>query len=204
MHFKIQLNKVCLRVILLIAFLSFSTLAEAGTDSRYNQTPYSMAYTPQNLAANYVGIYSSGGCVPAPTCPRGSVASIATGAVGAAGISVDPNTNGLVTKALYGFRTYAVGDGTTAQNPANAPQTCSSPFTTSNSETCAGVNSSDPSNQLYWRVCIVAITEDGIVAPPSGARQQGVGQMLGSVMAVTRCIPTNGDVPSGSDMTWSQ
>lgn len=54
-------------------------------------------------------------------------------------------------------------------------------------------------NIKYWRVCLMVMTEKGLVTPASAPNPTQQGKMMGSIMAVTRCVPNNGNEnPTGS------
>jgi hypothetical protein len=56
---------------------------------------------------------------------------------------------------------------------------------------------------LYWRVCLSVSTDQGLVDPIGSATNQGM--MMGSVVAITRCVPNQGNEnPSGSINVWER
>jgi hypothetical protein len=188
---------------ILLAFIFCSSVVNASDSSQGVWTNQRAAnYNPQNTAANFAGVYSQGGCVPAPVCPAGSTPSIVTAPLGAAGVtsaSGCSSTYGnscttVVTTALYSYRTFAVGNN--SFQPTQSPNTCGSPYASSTTG-CPSNSSTDPSTTLYWRVCLIVTGPNGIIPYTSSTQAQ----LVGSILAITRCMPTGGDIPSGSAIT---
>ncbi|SRR5579883_1350172 len=134
--------------------------------------------------------------------------------------SKDPNSANSLTGCtanvypVSSFTAWAKGDATgkpTASNPgpldcattrAPVAMQCDWTYTDQGGQLVNNAGTPDPVGTNYWRVCLNVITEKGQVyaAGSTGTffnYQQGA--MMGSVMAVTRCVPNNGsESPSGS------
>ena len=104
---------------------------------------------------------------------------------------------------LNGFTAYAT-------SYSAAPPTCDG---SSGSASCgastdsSGVTTPIAGGANYWRVCLSVSTEEGVVTPNnassgSAATTGAWGQLVGVVMAVTRCVPNNGNTGSGFTV-WS-
>ncbi len=168
----------------------------------------------QNLnnarSINFAGVYYSGSCVPAPNCPPNMKPSILVMPVAVAGVykpngPVSCSGTPLVctgpTSPVSSFTAYAKG-GNAAGDPVGAsyasnggPLEC----TTNNLRYCQTVQGlmMGPDGNKYWRVCLKVTTESGDVSLSASTISDG--KMQGSVVAMTRCVPNNGnESPSGS------
>lgn len=204
------------------------TSCTAGGSSCYIVA--SVSIPGQNLnnarSVNYAGIYHSSACVPAPTCPTGMTAAIYVVPAEVRGVNDAPTTcsgsqqagytcTGVTAYPVNSFSAFARGSVSSMSTPTTAANVSDCSLTNPQAFSCTGgspttaynnyVASTDPSNQLYWRVCLVITTEKGQVYPSgSETYPYAHGQMMGSVLAITRCIPSGGDVPSGSPfLVWS-
>lgn len=66
--------------------------------------------------------------------------------------------------------------------------------------------STEPTATKYWRVCLVVYTERGYINPSNNSANfnYNQGRMLGTILAITRCVPSSGEFPSGSPIeVWS-
>jgi len=148
----------------------------------------------QNLgnarSVNFGDIYHSGGCVPVPVCPGNMVAEIL--AVPAS-VSGAYDTPGSATNVypISSFTAYATAPSANFNtNPAN----CTGPVAAAN-DNCIGRTNF---GQGYWRVCLSVTTERGVITTNNSESST---QALGSILAVTRCVPPS--EPSGSDfLVW--
>jgi prepilin-type N-terminal cleavage/methylation domain-containing protein len=134
-------------------------------------------------SVNFTGIYRNGACVPAPECPHGMAPEIIV-----APTQVNGMNNGLVggSAEVFPISSFTA----TAKGPISPnPEVC----TDTRREDCsANLGTGIPSpNGNYWRVCLIIETTQG--------KLQGSGwqKESGSVMAMTRCVPTG--EPAGSD-----
>lgn len=149
-------------------------------------------------SVNFSGLYHHGACVPVPSCPAGTQATIMVAPVSVNGV----NDQG--TPTLYpisSFTAYATG-------PADPTAVGGVPKCSSNSladtacylDTTGGATKV-PSNlsppQKYWRVCLQVITQNGDVSLTNvGTGVNSWGQFA-TVMAITRCATTAVTVPPG-------
>ena len=188
----------------------------------------------QNLnnatAVNYAGIYHSGSCVPAPTCPvdknglpmKAEIMVVPVSVSGVYGASTDaPTTAGgahgtcgptnlaacqINVYPLSSFTARAVGDSTGAPvllSGGKGPASCDG---TISSDKCLAdyTGTTLTTAGSYWRVCLSTVTEKGTTTiPPSNPMANPWGQLQGSVMAITRCAPSNENTGSGFTV-WSQ
>jgi len=187
----------------------------------------------QNLnnarSVNFASVYYSGSCVPAPNCPPNMRPDILVMPAAVTGVNDDPSAcNASSTQPPYNpsgctantypvssFTAFARGDSN--GNPVDPNGTSSGPpldcrvTGTPNSQICwksynttATPITSDGTK--YWRVCLSVMTEKGLVYPASTNNypiQQG--KMMGSIVAMTRCVPNSGNEnPSGSMDVWQQ
>ncbi len=191
-----------------------------GTTSVYGQINIPGQNLNNARSVNYAGIYSGGGCVPAPSCPPGMSPSILVSPVSVSGINDAPTgcTGGLNSPAgcsgnvypISSFTAFARGDATGAPvlaggsvSAGGGPLDCkvtAAPGAMECNHALNGVGNipfptGEPNTTLYWRVCLSVITEKGRVAP--GTDNQG--RLMGSVLAITRCSPTN-ESPAGSNI----
>jgi prepilin-type N-terminal cleavage/methylation domain-containing protein len=160
----------------------------------------------------YAGLYHSGACVQAPSCPPdpagnpmqpsvmvvpASVTGVndMPGNIGAANCSPTSTSGCQVTAyPLNSFTAYATGPS----SAAGGPPTCASPAI---SAPCTQDYTGTllPANN-YWRVCLAVATQKGFVQPSGSPTQQNVwGQVSGTVMVITRCSPTT--EANGSNFT---
>ncbi|MDR3490510.1 MAG: type II secretion system protein [Gammaproteobacteria bacterium] len=187
------------------------------TDSNGTFAAATVSIPGQNLnnarSINYAGVYSSGGCVPAPVCPGNMKPSIIVAPVGVSGVydtpscssASDPTSCSNVNiTPLSSFTAFARGgqgaNGAPVPDNTNlldcaiynpTPQGCNNPW--GNGTAYTALSATDDSATKYWRVCLAVITEKGRIVP-SAANQ---GRLMGSVMAITRCVPNN-EAPVGS------
>jgi type II secretory pathway pseudopilin PulG len=148
----------------------------------------------QNLnnarSVNFAGLYHNGGCVPAPVCPSSSMKP----AIMVVPVSVSGTYFGNTeVYPLSSFTAYAVGSptnvGTTIKgDPVATPGACTS-AAPSSTVACSITGSTGPG--IYWRVCLDVVTENGRI---SGSNWKA---SSGTIMAITRCVPTG--EPLGSD-----
>lgn len=167
----------------------------------------------QNLnnatAVNFAGLYHSGACVPQPTCPTDANGNTMTPQIMVVPVSVNgyndapggapcnaSDLSGCSINAypLSGFTAYATA--ATAVTAGSGPSSCDG---TVPSAICAQDYTNAPiTSGNYYRVCLAVTTEKGQVVPASNPW----GQLVGVVMAITRCAPTNENPGSGFTV-WS-
>lgn len=177
----------------------------------------------QNLnnarSVNFAATYYSGSCVPAPKCPPnmkpnilvfpGSVMGVTNGASSFQCINGDYNIPGptpctFKTNSLSSFSAFARGD--TNGNPVD-PNAASGgpPMSCANApispvQRCEKTSYPSPTyfnsdGTKYWRVCLGVTTDQGQVTPSHYLQ----GMAMGKVVAITRCVPNDGnEQPSGS------
>jgi competence protein ComGC len=146
----------------------------------------------QNLnnarSVNFTGIYHNGACVPAPYCPTNMTAAIIVAPVQVSG-TYDGGGAGIVYP-LNSFSAYAVGTSASNSKPSTSPGKC-----TNANDTSAGCDFTDGgpnvAGLLYWRVCLNVVTARG---PISGSTWDDTS---GTVMAITRCVPSGEPIGSG-------
>jgi prepilin-type N-terminal cleavage/methylation domain-containing protein len=170
------------------------------------------------LSVNFGAVYYSGACVPAPTCPAGMTATIMVVPVAAAGVTGNPtctndqnpaNCTTVPAAPLTAFTAFYRGQTTTNNSPQTAtpgPADCEVEPSTgpaNNAVPCNfGSNSNPSATQTYWRVCLAVSTTSGMSYPSSSdSNNYSEGKLTGTILAITRCQPQNGDVPAGSDST---
>ncbi len=171
----------------------------------------------QNLnnarSVNFAAVYYSGSCVPAPVCPLNMKASILAIPASVTGIYSPPTCAGpspatctSKINPVSSFTAYAKGDsnGDPVYPSASAgngpPLNCQGSAT----EDCLYTQSSafTLDGTKYWRVCLSVTTDQGVVVPSSASQIQQ-GKIMGRIIAITRCIPSNGsEKPSGSIDVW--
>ncbi|MEO8400600.1 MAG: type II secretion system protein [Gammaproteobacteria bacterium] len=183
-------------------------------------------------SVNFAGVYSNGACVPAPNCPPNMKPAIMVTPTAVAGVTnntsgdlvctdpTDPATcTTIKTYPLNSFSAFARGVDIATGVPATSTGGSGAPISASPLD-CAVLNTSTAvacdfgSNTIasaealgtsYWRVCLVVFTENGEAypvgpTPPSNAVAQG--KLIGSIMAITRCVPNMGsESPGGSPIT---
>jgi general secretion pathway protein G len=171
----------------------------------------------QNLnnarAFNFGAIYHSGACVPVPTCPNGMTPDIMVVPAQAYGIydgpvsCADPANFATCTGAA---NMYPIS-GYTARAILGNPNTTTLPgCTTGANQVCyqtrmwGPVDTPLPSSGSgrYWRVCLSVLTEKGVVNP-TGASAVAWGQGMGSVLALTRCVPAGESSNSSGFTVWA-
>lgn len=163
----------------------------------------------QNLnnatAVNFSGVYHSGSCVPVPTCPVDANGNTMTPQIIVAPVSVtgaisaptSSSTCNVTDTSGCQVNAYPLSSFTAFATPyAEQPNACSS-------GTPAPCVSNSGGNPLpegnYWRVCLSVSTQAGTASPTSTTW----GEVVGTVMAVTRCAIQ--DEPSGSGFdVWSK
>jgi prepilin-type N-terminal cleavage/methylation domain-containing protein len=140
----------------------------------------------QNLnnarSVNFGSLYKSGQCVPVPSCPTNMTPQIFAVPVQVSG-SFD-NT-GAANPPVYPVSSYTAY----ATAPAASPASCTS---SSINAVCSSSTVTGGVNDTYWRVCLSITTQKGLVQPASS--QDNIN--MGTIMAITRCVPTN--EPTGS------
>ena len=165
----------------------------------------------QNLnnarSVNFGSLYHSGSCVPAPVCPQNMTPSILVTPVQAYGVYDAPqncaNPNDPTTcdpQNLYpvtGYTAFAIAASAVPNNCDGGPgNPClAAPPATWLPAAPAGSNG-------YYRVCLVVQTQKGQVVP-TGANSIAWGVSMGSVMAITRCVPAGGDPASSGFTVWA-
>jgi len=161
---------------------------------------------------SFAGVYYSGSCVPAPTCPLGWTPSIFLLPGGVTGSSSQPTGCGAVPPydttncsaevyPINAYQAFAKGDAT--GNPVNPNANSGGPpldCKITALPTPLACQSDPTGNTLldgtkYWRVCLYVRTENGI-AYPNTASDMPWGKMIGSIIAFTRCVPST--EPSGA------
>jgi prepilin-type N-terminal cleavage/methylation domain-containing protein len=147
----------------------------------------------QNLnnarSVNYAGIFANGTCVPVPTCPGTMTAAIYVAPAAVSGVNDVPTCTGSTASTCSNVPVYPVSSFTAyAVGPGATPAVCSG--SSGNAAACPG-----ETGATYWRVCLNVITEKGTVSPAGGSAQE---QLVGSILAVTRCVPGGGDKPNGN------
>jgi hypothetical protein len=202
------------------------TTACNGGDTSHTCYVVAMVNIPgQNLnnamAVNYAGVYHSGACVKVPNCPLASmVPDVVVVPVSVTGMSDLPtgtctpgntaNCNAYPINSFTGFATisapvYSCSSGSfshCAQAPFCANQTGSPTGPGGTTQGCFSDNSGTPlgdndPNARYWRVCLAVSTPKGVVNPPTV--DNAWGQLMGTVMVITRCVP--GTETNGSNFT---
>lgn len=162
----------------------------------------------QNLnnarSLNFGGMYHNGACVPQPTCPTGMTGEIIVAASDVKGVYDQPTCTGSTPDTCTSPTVYPLTSYTafaTGSYPGNSqPAACSTGGDTNCYSTCSSPGgkcstSGSVVTGQFWRVCLQIVTSKGTVAPTTNIW----GQLSGSVLVVTRCVPTN--EPSGSDFT---
>jgi type II secretory pathway pseudopilin PulG len=158
----------------------------------------------QNLnnarSVNFASVYYSGSCVPAPNCPPNMSPDILVMPAAVSGVNEPPACGwGTCVGNVYpvsSFTAYARGDGSgNPVDPVVGPYNCAM-----SSQVRCLLNQGGafiPSDGTkYWRVCLNVNTEMGRVDSSSSVNQ---GKMMGTLVAITRCVPNSGaEVPSGS------
>jgi prepilin-type N-terminal cleavage/methylation domain-containing protein len=165
----------------------------------------------QNLnnarAFNFGSVYHSGACVPVPTCPANMTPDIMVVPSQAYGIMDAPTCGSPnAISSCNAVNTYPIS-GFTARAILGSPGTTVLPgCTTGAMETCfatqgpwGGTPLPSSGSGRYWRVCLSVLTDRGYVTP-SGSNAVAWGQGMGSVLALTRCVPSN-EANTSSDFT---
>lgn len=200
-----------------------------GTCNQGTATCYVVAGVPppgQNLnnatAVNYAGLYHSGACVPVPTCPasggqslKAEILAVPASVSGVndapSGAGCDPTNLSGCTITPYPLNSFTVrvmspvtatlGGGPNSCT-TGAPTPCYTQYDSSGNPVGQPIND----GRQYWRVCLSVVTEKGTVQPNASnsvANQIAWGQLMGNIMAMTRCS-ISGE-PSGAGFTvWQQ
>jgi len=138
----------------------------------------------QNLnnarSVNFASIYNAGQCVPVPTCPNNTTATILAVPVSVSGTN---DNNGNASPNVYPISSLTAY----ATNPAASPTTCPGVY----NDNCAHVTGASQ----YWRVCLSVTTERGTVL---GSNVYQDTKNMGSILALTRCSPSTPAEPTGS------
>lgn len=151
----------------------------------------------QNLnnarSVNFASIYSSGACVPAPTCPSGMIPQIVVAPVAVAGVYDNTTGSSPYVYPITSFTANAyggTGGAPVAATTGNFLRGCQS----STLVPCYGTSTGTkvPVGSSYWRVCLSVYTERGLVSPTN----QSWGTSMGSILAVTRCTPSSSGTTS--------
>lgn len=178
----------------------------------------------QNLnnarSVNFGSVYYSGSCVPAPNCPPNMKPNILVFPAGVTGVNVaastcsgynPPYNPGRCTfklNPLTSFTAFARGDSNGAPVDPNGtgsgpPLSCGA--LPASAQACIEDQTSTPTpittdGTRYWRVCLSVVTDQGTLSPrTSVASEVQAGMGMGSVVAITRCVPNNGtERPTGS------
>jgi prepilin-type N-terminal cleavage/methylation domain-containing protein len=194
----------------------------ASPSSTCNVVVTNVSIPGQNLnnarSVNFAGVYYSGSCVPAPNCPPGMSPSIIVAPSSVTGVSDTTTCSGMppvCTPSVFplsSFTAFARGNDNTGApaDPNNQPPLDCAVSVTPTQEQCwatAGGATTFPANAgvKYWRVCLTVSTQNGLVYPASSTYptydQQG--KILGTIIAITRCVPNKGlESPSGSMDVW--
>jgi len=166
----------------------------------------------QNLnnarSVNFAGVYYSGSCVPAPVCPPNMAANIMVMPAAISGVNDSVTCSGSTINTCWGtaypvssFIAYAVGNTNgngKPVDPKSGPSGCQQPPVAVPCILNQQGQIIPSDGTLYWRVCLSVRTEKGVVVPNS-PNMNLQGQMMGTLIAITRCVPNNGaESPSGS------
>lgn len=155
-------------------------------------------------SVNFSSVYHSGACVPVPSCPQGMEAQIMAVPVAVNGVSDkptcttanDPATCSTVN--LYpvsGFTAYATpkADAASVRGcTTGGALACINTTTTPNPSGLPPMITPVPLSGEYWRVCLSVTTAKGLIAPD----QSAWGQLTGTILAITRCVPGTVSAPS--------
>lgn len=189
-----------------MAFIN-SSVATTQTDASCRSAPFtncnyvitSVNIPGQNLAnarsVNFAGLFYSGSCVPAPSCPFGMRPSIIVIPAGVAGIMSAPTcsaTGDMDPETCTAYSAYPVssfnafargktrGDDTpgdpNGSNGSSAPLDCNPSLSSAVNTNCwsndvvgnrhqTWSSSSAAGRTLYWRVCLMVTTESGYSNP---------------------------------------
>ncbi len=143
----------------------------------------------QNLnnarAINFGSVYSSGQCVPTPTCPVGMTPQIFVVPVSLSGLADMTNQAAPNVYPISSYIAYAVGPFLSSNSSSNVCDNTTGSGGTS--DDCSTTNIQGGANNKYWRVCLSVTTEKGVAHIPQA--NQTDTKNLGSVIAVTRCVP---------------
>jgi len=176
----------------------------------------------QNLnnarSVNFASVYYSGSCVPAPNCPPNMKPNILVMPAAVSGVNDGPSctSQGNVrvctgkVNPVSSFTAFALGGvGGNPVDPNNkGPYGCLTNQipTPCVKNTSGGIITSD--GTLYWRVCLKVSTDQGLINPRGTGTSQSIqdhGKTMGSLVAITRCVPNQGDEnPSGSIDVWQR
>jgi hypothetical protein len=215
---------VFLTLISLLLYFIPDLASATATDSTSMVTGVEAYMSTTNPTISFAGIYNSGSCVPAPSCPSGSSPEIivSPGSVSGTytqpptcGNANDPTTCSSVASTLAPVESFTAfarggvsGSGTTtavSSDPAITPSDCAL-ISIPAALACIAPTPADPGGTKYWRVCLSVYTASGPVDPnavhassptPDNSFSQGV--LMGTIAAYTRCVPNNGvDSPIGT------
>lgn len=183
-------------------------------------------------SVNFAAVYYSGSCVPAPNCPPNMKPDIMVMPASVSGVNDPVSCSGPGTSPPYdpkgctgniypvsSFMAFARGDtngnpvdpnGAAGSGPPLDCRVTSTPV----AQRCWATYA-DPvlgttffpsaSGVKYWRVCLTVSTQKGIVYPTLGTPYTQQGKMMGSIVAMTRCVPNSGNEnPAGSMNVWQQ
>jgi type II secretory pathway pseudopilin PulG len=169
----------------------------------------------------FVGLYHSGACVPVPHCPLDKnnqpmtpeIMVVPTSVTGA----YDPFNSSQCTVVggypscsnypVYPVTGYTARATQSSDVSLQAPPNCSdsSKHDDCYSDQLDGQQGTRISSGTYWRVCLSVSTPKGNINPgyQSSPMGTGQGQAIGTILAITRCKPS--DDKKGSDFnvwTW--
>lgn len=166
----------------------------------------------QNLnnarSMNFGSLYHSGACVPVPTCPGSMEAQIYVVPASVSGVVRDPNCTTVascqpVANPITHYTAYATKPNYLSDSSPKGPPSCNSPDNTATGVECwQTINGQQPvilpnDGRKYWRVCLAVDTDQGPVKPTGPPGKNPVwGQIMGTVLTITKCVPPN--EPSGS------
>jgi hypothetical protein len=156
----------------------------------------------QNLnnarSINFAGLYHSGACVAAPSCPLNMVPTIFLTPVSLSGMNDDASSN---VYPISSFSTYARGTTPPSSSPPSAsspPPPGASPY---NCDGTATQSCGLPATAKYWRACVRIVTQKGVVTSRGNLVSFGVSVWWGGnrtwardaalILALTRCMPAN-------------
>lgn len=161
------------------------------------------------MSVNFAGLFHSGACVKAPTCPLSTMEPIiivvptAVAGITEAPTGTNCNANNLqncqiITQPVTSYIGYATALHTSA-GTTPAPNICGS--TTTSADCLSDSNGTKITNAVagdkYWRVCIGIDTSNGRVSP-TGGNSNPWGQLSGTVSVFTRCaLPNENSKNSG-------
>jgi len=175
------------------------------------------------IGVNYAGLYHSGACVKAPACPKQvgnppvnmspdimvvpvSVAGANDAPTGSTCSATNLSGCSISTYPITNFTGYATSSAQVlTSGTAATPPSCANP-TISPGAACISDSNNTPltntaAGDTYWRVCIaVSADKSGSPITPTGPNTNPWGQLMGTVMVLTRCVPAGESMGSGFDV----